>query len=75
MPIYAYQCIDCNRIWDELRHSSERDEPATCSRCEAPANRLVSASANPVGNFGTVHKKVTVSKEGFNFDDDGDDAA
>lgn len=73
MPIFSYQCVDCNRIWDELRHSSEKDDSATCSKCEAPANRRVTSFGGYTGNTGSssTRPKNAASKgsgEQLNFD-------
>lgn len=52
MPIYSYQCSDCNKIWDEIRHTAEKDDPAECARCEVPAHRRVTAFGGYSGNTG-----------------------
>ena len=56
MPIFSYQCINCNHIWDELRRSDEKDDPAECSRCDsnAQAYRRVTAIGGYTGNTGSA---------------------
>ena len=43
MPIYEYQCSDCNNVF-ELLHKMGEDCKAVCSKCMAPAKKLISAT-------------------------------
>ena len=52
MPQYVYECVNCERRWSELRHTNERDDAATCERCEAPGHRQVTAIGGYSGNTG-----------------------
>ncbi len=75
MPIYSYAC-ECGKAWDETRHVSERDEPAECTSCEAPAERRVTAHGGVQGSFGTPRRKSQAAfKDGeqLNFDFDKKD--
>jgi putative FmdB family regulatory protein len=33
MPIYEYQCTDCQTTFEKLRPMSKADAPMSCSRC------------------------------------------
>ena len=43
MPIYEYSCPKCSSKFELLRPVSQSNEPAPCPRCEAVAERIVSA--------------------------------
>lgn len=48
MPIYSAQCTECNYRFDIFRKISDRNLPANCERCKAPARRIVDkASISP----------------------------
>ncbi len=42
MPMYEYECAECG-VFPEFRPMDERDTPALCVFCEAPAPRIISA--------------------------------
>ena len=41
MPTYSAQCTACNHKFDIFRRISDRDLPANCERCRAPAQRII----------------------------------
>lgn len=43
MPFYQYDCPDCEVIWDEFRHVSDRNS-VCCSHCGKKAERFVVAT-------------------------------
>lgn len=43
MPIYEYQCNQCNEIF-EIFHKIDEDCKIACPRCLGPAKKLISAS-------------------------------
>ena len=43
MPIYEYQCSDCNNVF-ELLHKMGEDCEAVCPKCMAPAKKLISST-------------------------------
>jgi putative FmdB family regulatory protein len=43
MPIYEYQCSRCKNVF-ELLHKMGEDCKAVCSKCMAPAKKLISAT-------------------------------
>lgn len=55
-PVYSYQCINCDHIWDELRRADEKDDPAECSHCNenAPGHRKITAIGGYTGNTGSA---------------------
>jgi putative FmdB family regulatory protein len=57
MPIYEYQCLDCNTGFEKILSSSVSPEPITCSHCgsakvqkkiSAISYRLTSASSSSI---------------------------
>jgi len=43
MPIYEYQCKQCNEVF-EIFHKIDEDCKVTCPKCLGPAKRLISAT-------------------------------
>jgi len=43
MPIYEYQCHQCNYVF-EIFHKIDEDCKVTCPKCLKPAKRLISAT-------------------------------
>jgi len=35
MPIYAYECTGCGRVFDQRRSVDDRDAPQVCPACAA----------------------------------------
>lgn len=44
MPIYEYQCEECEAITEKLRKMNELDDPCECEKCGKPAHRKISTS-------------------------------
>jgi putative FmdB family regulatory protein len=44
MPLYEYQCVDCDRALEVLQKVSDPD-PVTCSHCGGKLERQLSAPA------------------------------
>lgn len=49
MPIYDYQCSDCEQI-EEIRHSIHEDPKIICSTCMSEMARLISKSSYVITN-------------------------
>jgi putative FmdB family regulatory protein len=43
MPIYEYNCSDCELTFELMRPLSEAEEDALCPRCQSRARRIMSA--------------------------------
>jgi putative FmdB family regulatory protein len=43
MPIYEYQCLQCNEVF-EIFHKIDEDCKVTCPKCLRPAKKLISAT-------------------------------
>ena len=52
MPIYTYQCDDCQRPHDDFRNMDDRDTPGTCPDCGGNAPKVF----NPGGARGMVRE-------------------
>jgi putative FmdB family regulatory protein len=37
MPVYEYNCTDCDKTFDRLRPMSKADAPAACTYCGSDA--------------------------------------
>jgi len=35
MPIYEYQCTDCNTIFEKIRSIDSSDNPVECESCQS----------------------------------------
>lgn len=54
MPLYEYQCSDCETRFDALRGMSEADNPIACPQCGGKdAQRLISLFS-AVGDQGVI---------------------
>ena len=42
MPIYEYKCTCCHKVIEILFKSSNDEKLALCSKCGAPATRIIS---------------------------------
>jgi len=57
MPLFSYQCDECDYTYEELRPSEDRDRPEACSVCENGFARLVvSMPARTPGKWGDEGK-------------------
>ena len=45
MPIYEYQCPDCDSKFELLRSLSQTDEGVSCPSCQHEARRILSTFA------------------------------
>jgi putative FmdB family regulatory protein len=46
MPVYEYQCLECDKKFEALRPMSQIDAPIACPRCQAEnARRAISVFA------------------------------
>ena len=52
MPLYEYQCIECEEIFYELRRADEREEPIECPDCGGAGHVLISQVAPATGTDG-----------------------
>lgn len=43
MPIYEYQCVKCNDVF-EVFHKIDEECKITCPKCFGPTKRLISAT-------------------------------
>jgi putative FmdB family regulatory protein len=43
MPIYEYNCADCELTFELMRPFSEADKEASCPRCHNQARRIMSS--------------------------------
>jgi putative FmdB family regulatory protein len=43
MPVYPFQCTDCDEEFSLLRTIAERSDPACCPACNAEARRVISS--------------------------------
>jgi len=66
MPIYEYLCTKCTLEFELRRSFSEADKPATCPKCNAKAQKLVSGFASKTGGSiqppGKPFRKVITGK-------------
>jgi putative FmdB family regulatory protein len=57
MPIYEYQCLDCDRAFEKIITSAAAPEPILCDHCgsakvqkkiSATSYRLANATSSPI---------------------------
>lgn len=48
MPIYEYRCSACGNVFEMTRPISQSSEPAPCTSCGKPSQKLVSQFASKV---------------------------
>ena len=48
MPIYEYRCAACGNVFEMTRPISQSSEPASCTKCGKPSQKLVSQFASKV---------------------------
>lgn len=54
MPLYEYECSDCEARFDALRGMSEADDPIACPRCEGSETKRVISLFSAVGAQGVI---------------------
>jgi putative FmdB family regulatory protein len=67
MPIFEYQCQDCNEVFESLQLSRSRDVEAECPHCGSDhTERMVSSFATSGGGNGfSVGSSCGPSGSGF----------
>lgn len=45
LPLYEYQCLECEEIFYELRRTNEREHPIECPDCGGMGEVLISRVA------------------------------
>jgi len=58
MPVYEYQCPECNHITEQVRFLKEYEEGCTvkCEKCGANAKRILSTFRYGMGRGGQAIK-------------------
>jgi putative FmdB family regulatory protein len=54
MPLYEYECSDCDTRFDALRGMSEADDPIRCPQCESERTHRVISLFSAVGDQGVI---------------------
>ena len=62
VPIYEYRCSKCGTDFELMRSISGMNEPASCPKCGAEAERLVSVFASKVDFYLKVPTKPAFRK-------------
>lgn len=52
MPVYEFQCTNCNKVFEQIRNPDRAKLPAACPDCSHPAKRILS-TPNLQTNLGT----------------------
>jgi len=69
MPIYDFQCDDCQKKIEERRKYSELNLPAKCPECHSPAKRIPSRFAifnthkNKLNNSESTSSKLLTERD------------
>jgi len=61
MPIYEYQCNQCNQVF-EIFHKIDEDCKVTCPKCLGPAKRLISATNFVPERVGFLCERLSLKK-------------
>ncbi|MBU6332960.1 MAG: zinc ribbon domain-containing protein [Chloroflexi bacterium] len=64
MPCYEYTCRECRHTHERLRSAAQREAPATCPRCGAPATVRLSLVAWQPGGAGSIALSATAASGG-----------
>lgn len=64
MPTYEYWCPKCQKEFELRRPIADFDKPASCPRCGAEGERLMSAFASKVDYTLHVPAKAAFRKKG-----------
>jgi len=54
MPLYEYQCQDCEATFDALRGMDEADDPITCPKCGSERTHRAISLFAAIGESGVV---------------------
>lgn len=54
MPLYEYECSDCETQFDALRGMSEADDPIACPTCDSQETHRVISLFSAVGDQGVI---------------------
>ncbi|MGD2104388.1 MAG: zinc ribbon domain-containing protein [Anaerolineae bacterium] len=54
MPLYEYECSDCDARFDALRRMSDADEQIACPQCESQETYRVISLFSAVGDQGVI---------------------
>jgi putative FmdB family regulatory protein len=54
MPLYEYECSDCETRFDALRGMSEADDPIACPTCGSQETHRVISLFSAVGDQGVI---------------------
>jgi putative FmdB family regulatory protein len=47
MPVYSYECEECDHKSDRLRKMEDRDAPITCGECGSEMIRVIALTSDP----------------------------
>jgi putative FmdB family regulatory protein len=59
VPIYEYLCVDCERIWEELKPMRQSDAETRCGTCGAVAEKLSPSSFTPMTMRDGYPRRIT----------------
>lgn len=57
MPLYAYECKECDRSKQEMRLIAEREDAPDCDRCKEKMILVLSPTAGYVKNPAAGHTR------------------
>jgi len=63
MPVFEYECGECQHITEEIHTISENVRETTCEKCGAPASRIVSLSSFHLVGSGWCRDGYTLAKD------------
>ncbi|MEI7812663.1 MAG: zinc ribbon domain-containing protein [Ignavibacteria bacterium] len=61
MPIFEYQCKDCNQKFEVLHKSSECREEVICPKCNSANNKKLLSTFTPAGFSGSSKRAASCS--------------
>ncbi|MGD2177477.1 MAG: zinc ribbon domain-containing protein [Anaerolineae bacterium] len=54
MPLYEYECSDCETCFDALRGMAQADDPIACPQCESKDTHRVISLFSAIGDQGVI---------------------
>ncbi len=67
MPLYSYNCVKCNQVYENIRSIKQRDVKLVCPECNGRCGRIMDLSAFQLKGGGWAKdgygKKQKVKKE------------